>query len=116
MAATVGKGSPSQAEKSRCPTREPASASTGSVTRAISSTSAPAMKFPGLPESRIRQPMSLRPASSSTSRSSSWNAARVKTLTLRSGESNVSVARRSVPTSRWKMDPTRYPPTLSASA
>ena len=34
---------------------------------------------------------------------------RVKTLTFRSGESNVSVARRSAPTSRWKMDDTRYP-------
>ncbi len=104
MAATVGKGSASQAANRRWPTRDPASASTGSVTRAISSTSAPAMKPAALPESRIRQPMSWRPASSCSTVSSSCNAVRVKMLSFLSGESNVSVASRSAPTSRWKLD------------
>jgi hypothetical protein len=45
--------------------------------------------------------------------SSSARAARVKTLTFLSGVSNVSVASRSVPTSRRKMDATAEPPPLS---
>src|SRR6185312_7251256 len=106
----------SQAANRRCPTREPASASSGSVTRAISSTSAPAMNPAGLPESRIRQPTSCRPASSCSTVSSSCRAVRVKTLSFLSGESNVSVASRSAPTSRWKLDAmVAYPPCLSAS-
>ena len=103
MAATVGKGRASQAANRRWPTREPASASTGSVTRAISSTSAPAMKLPGLPERRIRQPTSCRPLSSSRTLSSSCRAVRVKTLTFLSVVSNVSVASRSAPISRWNL-------------
>src|SRR5579862_1628670 len=106
MAATVGKGSSAQAPNSRCQTREPASASTGSVTRAISSTSAPAMKLPGLPDSSTRQPMSRRAPSSSSTRSSSASAGRPKTLTFLSGRSKVSVARRSAPTSKRKMEAT----------
>ncbi len=102
-AETVGKGRLSQAEKSRWPYREPALGllrigDAGDL-RDVGAGDEHARSWPKAGRgNRCRS----RPASSTSSWSSSARASRVKMLAFLSGRSKVSVARWSSPTSRWK--------------
>ena len=102
IAATVGNGRFASFPRISCPRRTPLAIAAGSVTSAISFTSAPAMKMSGLPETRRSAFTPFLFARPSRTPSSSRRTCAEYLLTFSPGRSNVRTARPSASTSSRK--------------